>query len=269
MESVSERLAHWVYNLKYENIPDEVIDAARRILLDTVACCLGGHHAHDAKLAGKVIAELGGKPEATIIGSNRKTNVYNAALLNAIQVRAMDYNDIYWKEDPSHPSDIIPAGIAMGERTGKSGRDLLTAIVIGHEIEMRLCEFAHPGIRERGWHHATLTAFVSPLVAGKMLDLNPEQLTHATAIAACHSFTLGAVAAGKLSMMKNTADPMAAHAGVMAALLAREGYTGTIQIYEGKEGFYQQLGGDFETELLFDGLGTDWRVSHISFKAFP
>jgi 2-methylcitrate dehydratase len=108
-ESVSQRLAHWVHNLKYEDIPEEVITAAKRILLDTIACCLGGHHAHDAELAGKVILDLGGKPEATIIGSSRRNNVYNAALLNAIQVRAMDYNDIYWKEDPSHPSDIIPA----------------------------------------------------------------------------------------------------------------------------------------------------------------
>lgn len=268
-KSVSQRLAQWVYELKFEDIPDDVIAAAKRILLDSMACCLGGHHSHDAKLMRKVVSELGGRPDATIVGSRDRTNVYNAALMNAVQIRSMDYNDIYWKEDPSHPSDIIPAGIAIGELAGKSGRDLLTAVVIGHEIEMRLCEFAHPGIRERGWHHATLTAFVSPLVAGKMLGLDIDQLTHATAISACRSFTLGAVAAGKLSMMKNTADPMATHTGVLAALLAKEGYTGTIQLYEGKEGLYQELGGDFETELLFDGLGSTWRVPEISFKAFP
>jgi 2-methylcitrate dehydratase len=268
-QSISQRLAQWVYDLRYEDIPAEVIAAAKRILLDTVACCLGGHRTHDVKAAGQVIQALGGRPEATVIGSTARTNAYNAALINAIQVRAMDYNDIYWKEDPSHPSDMIPAGTAMGERQGKSGRDLLLAIVIGHELEMRLCEFAHPGIRERGWHHATLTAFVSPLVAGKMLDLDPEQLAHATAIAACHSFTLGAVAAGKLSMMKNSADPLATHAGVLAALLAAAGYTGTTEIYEGKEGLYQQLGGQFESELLFADLGQDWRVPQISFKAFP
>ncbi|MFH2056073.1 MAG: MmgE/PrpD family protein [bacterium] len=268
-KSVSQRLAEWVYNLRYEDLPEAVIVAVKRILLDTLACGMGGHHSHDAGLAGKVILGMGGKPEATILGSSQRTNAYNAALLNAIQVRSMDYNDIYWKEDPSHPSDIIPAGTAMGERQGKSGKDLLVAIAIGHEVEMRLCEFAHPGIRERGWHHATLTAFVSPLVAGKMLGLNVDQLTHAQAIAACHSFTLGAVAAGKLSMMKNTCDPLSTHKGVMAALLAEQGYTGTIQIYEGKEGLYQELGGDFETELLFEGLGQNWRVPDISFKAFP
>ncbi len=268
-KSISLRLAEWAHGLKFEDVPAEVIVAAKRILLDSIACCLGGYHSHDSQVMRKVIDGLGGKPESTILGSAVKTNSYNAALMNAIQIRSMDYNDIYWKEDPSHPSDIIPAAIALGEREGKSGKDLLLAIVIAHEIEMRMCEFAHPGIRERGWHHATLTAFCSPLAAGKMLDLTAEQMMHAIAISGCRSFTPGAIAAGKLSMMKNTADPLSTHAGVLSALLAKEGYTGTIQIFEGKEGMYQVLGGNFETELLFDGLGSDWRVPQIAFKAFP
>ncbi len=268
-KSISLRLAEWAHALKFEDVPAEVIVAAKRILLDSIACCLGGYHSHDSKVMRKVIDGLGGRPESTILGSSVKTNSYNAALMNAIQIRSMDYNDIYWKEDPSHPSDIIPAAIALGEREGKSGKDLLLAIVIAHEIEMRMCEFAHPGIRERGWHHATLTAFCSPLAAGKMLGLSAEQMMHAIAISGCRSFTPGAIAAGKLSMMKNTADPLSTHAGVLSALLAKEGYTGTIQIFEGKEGMYQVLGGNFETEVLFNGLGSDWRVPQIAFKAFP
>ena len=77
-------------------------------------------------------------------------------------IRCMDYNDIYWKQDPSHPSDIFPAAMAGCERAGSDGRELIVGLVLGHEFEMRLCEAAFPGIRERGWHHATLTAFVSP-----------------------------------------------------------------------------------------------------------
>ena len=88
-------------------------------------------------------------------------------------IRVMDYNDIYWKQDPSHPSDIIPAALAAAEHGGGSGRDLLLGIVLGHEFEMRLAEAAFPGIRERGWHHATLTAFVSPIVAGIAIKTTP------------------------------------------------------------------------------------------------
>ena len=86
-------------------------------------------------------------------------------------IRALDFNDIYWKEDPSHPSDLIPAALSTGEMVDASMKDVITAIVLAYEFEQRLCEFAVPGIRERKWHHATLTQFVSPIVAGKILGV--------------------------------------------------------------------------------------------------
>ncbi len=88
----------------------------------------------------------------------------SAALLNALMIRVMDYNDIYWKQDPSHPSDLIPAAMAAAERAGGSGRDLLLGIALAYEFEQRLCEVSFPGIRELGWHHATLTAVAAPIV---------------------------------------------------------------------------------------------------------
>ncbi len=71
-------------------------------------------------------------------------------------IRAMDYNDIYWKADPCHPSDLIAAPLALCESEGLSGKDLILATIIAYEIEMRLCEIGRPGVREYGWHHATL-----------------------------------------------------------------------------------------------------------------
>jgi 2-methylcitrate dehydratase len=97
-------------------------------------------------------------------------------------VRVMDYNDIYWKQDPSHPSDLIPAAMAAAERAGGSGRDLLVGIALAYEFEQRLCEVSFPGIRELGWHHATLTAVAAPIAAGRMLGLSAEQIQHAIGI---------------------------------------------------------------------------------------
>ena len=105
-------------------------------------------------------------------------------------IRCMDYNDIYWKQDPSHPSDIFPAALAGCERAKSDGKELIVGLVLGHEFEMRFCEAAFPGIRERGWHHATLTAFVSPIVAGRVLHLGWEQIQHAIGIScqpSCHA----------------------------------------------------------------------------------
>jgi 2-methylcitrate dehydratase len=268
-KSISRRFAEFVFGLKFEDIDSDSVRHAKRFLFDTLGCALGGHRAEDCHISIGVVEKLGGTPESTVIATGFRTNCYMAALANALMVRVMDYNDIYWKEDPSHPSDIIPAALAVGERENRTGKDLIVGIIIGHELEMRLCEYVTPGIRERGWHHATLTQFVSPLVAGKMLGLSIDQLTNAVGISGCHNITLGAVAAGKLTMMKNTVDPMATQSGVLAALLAQKGYIGTEAIFEGKEGFCQQMGKGYKPEALFDGLGSQFKIKDCSYKAFP
>jgi len=146
---------------------------------------------------------------------------------------------------------------------------LIVGLVLGHEFEMRFCEAAFPGIRERGWHHATLSAFVSPIVAGRMLHLDSEQIQHAIGISASRHATLGAVTAGKLTMMKNTVDPMATQSGVLAALMAERGYTGPEHVVDGKEGLTHCFGPEWKLNLLIDGLGESWRITQCGMKAFP
>jgi len=190
-------------------------------------------------------------------------------LANALMIRCMDYNDIYWKQDPAHPSDMFPAALAGCERAKSDGRELIVGLVLGHEFECRFCEAAVPGIRERGWHHATLTAFVSPIVAGRALHLGWEQIQHAIGISASRHATLGAVTAGKLTMMKNTVDPLATQSGVLAALLAEKGYTGPEHVVDGKEGLAHCFGPGWKLSVLTDGLGDSWRITQCGMKAFP
>ncbi|MCP5048256.1 MAG: MmgE/PrpD family protein, partial [bacterium] len=262
-------MARWAVGLNYNQIADDAVKEAKRYLLDSFGCALGGYGQHDVKIALDVMGELGGSGKTTVIGSGVKTDPVTATLLNALMVRCMDYNDIYWQADPSHPSDIIPAAIAGAERMGLTGKDLIVGIVLGHEFEMRMCEFGIPGIRERGWHHATLTAFVSPIVAGKMLGLNWEQIQHAIGISASRHCSLGAVTAGKLTMMKNTSDPMATQSGMLAAMLAEKGYTGPEHVLDGKEGLTHCLGPEWDLDLLTDGLGDSWRINRCGMKAYP
>ena len=129
------------------------------------------------------------------------------------------------------------------------------------------------GVREYGWHHATLTSFVSPVVAGRLLGLEPQRIQHASGISACHSCSLGAVTAGRLTNMKNTVDPMATRAGVEAALLARQGYTGPEHIVDGKEGLTHVFGHEWDLSKLTDGLpaGPDdrYKILDCGMKSFP
>jgi len=268
-ETVTADMSRWAAGLEFPHLPKEAIYQAKRLLLDSVGCALGGYQQHEVKIALEVVGEIGGQGRSTVIGSGRRIDPVSASLANALMIRCMDYNDIYWKQDPSHPSDMFPAAIACCERTGSDGKELIVGLVLGHEFEMRLCEAAFPGIRERGWHHATLTAFVSPIVAGRALHLTWEQIQHAIGISASHHCTLGAVTAGKLTMMKNTVDPLATQSGVFAALLAEKGYTGPEHVIDGKEGLTHVLGPEWKLDVLTEGLGQSWRVTQCGMKAFP
>lgn len=262
-------IARWACNLKYEDLTPESIDAAKRFLYDTLGCALGGYQAHDVKIFMEHEREMGGSGNCTIIGSGDKTNPVTAAMLNALMIRAMDYNDIYWKQDPSHPSDLLSAPMALAQRGGMSGKDLLVGIILAYEMGMRVCHIAVPGIRERGWHHATLMGYAAPVVAGRMIGLDWEKMQHAIGIASCRCFTLGCAVAGKLTMMKNTVSPMATRAGVEAALLAQQGYTGPEGVLEGKEGMVHCLGDGWDWSWLTETLGQRFMITECGMKSFP
>ena len=254
MSTITGTISRWACDLRYEDLPPEAIAAAKRFLFDTLGCALGGSRVHDVAIFRDHYRALGQPGPCTVIGSGEQMNPVAASMLNALMVRAMDYNDIYWKQDPSHPSDLLSAPLAIAEWKGLDGRELLLATVLGYEITMRLCHIGLPGIRERGWHHATLMAYAVPVVAGKMLGLTPEQMQHAIGICASHRFTLGCAVAGKLTMMKNTVSPMATRDGLEAALLAQGGYTGPEGVIEGKEGMEHCLGEGWDYAWITDEL---------------
>ena len=268
-ETITAKMSRWAAGLTYQQLSQEAVYQAKRFLLDSIGCALGGYQQHDVKIALELLDEIAGRGPATVIGTGKRIDAVSASLANALMIRCMDYNDIYWKQDPSHPSDIFPAALACCERAKSDGRELIVGLALGHEFEMRFCEAAFPGIRERGWHHATLTAFVSPMVAGRALHLGWEQIQHAVGISASRHATLGAVTAGKLTMMKNTVDPMATQSGVLAALMAEKGYTGPEHVVDGKEGLTHCFGPSWKLNLLTDGLGESWRITQCGMKAFP
>ena len=268
-ETITAKMSRWAAGLEYPQLSPEAVYQAKRFLLDSVGCALGGYQQHDVKIALEVLDEIAGRGLATVIGTGKRIDAVSASLANGLMIRCMDYNDIYWKQDPSHPSDIFPAALAGCERAKSNGKELIVGLVLGHEFEMRFCEAAFPGIRERGWHHATLTAFVSPIVAGRVLRLPWDQIQHAIGISASRQATLGAVTAGKLTMMKNTVDPMATQSGVLAALMAENGYTGPEHVVDGKEGLTHCFGPDWKLNLLTDGLGESWRITQCGMKFFP
>jgi 2-methylcitrate dehydratase len=279
---LSHVIAEWACSLKYEHLSSEAIQAAKLFWFDSIGCALGGSQQEDAKILLKHYRAIGGgNAKATAFVSGFKINPVDAAFLNGHMIRAMDYNDIYWKADPCHPSDLIAAPLALCESEGRSGKDLILATIIAYEIEMRLCEIGRPGVREYGWHHATLSAFAAPVAAGRVLNLMPAQMISAIGISAARTFCPGAVTAGKLTNMKNTVDPWAGRMGAESALLAREGFSGPEHIIDGKEGLFSvfkhvQYNGQpatFDSEGLVADLPSSpkshYRILDCGMKSFP
>jgi len=290
-KSIARQMAEFSVGLKYEDLPENVIYEVKRYLYDSVGCAYGSMGTHDVKSMLEIYQEIGGKPESKVIGFGDELPAVSTALVNSLMIRALDFNDIYWKDDPSHPSDIIPAALSTAEKVDASMQDVIVAIVLAYEFEQRLCLFAKPGVRERKWHHATLTQFVSPIVAGKILGLTVDEMVNAIGINGCHNHTIGCPTAGKLTMMKNTVDPMAVQSGVFAALLAQKGYSGTEKVFEGKEGFMDAFIGwnakeekmkptdmegrdgvsswAWDIDALVGNLGKDYKILECGMKAFP
>ncbi|MBC8399928.1 MAG: MmgE/PrpD family protein [Candidatus Marinimicrobia bacterium] len=290
-KTISRQIAEFAVNLKYKDLPLEVITEVKRYLYDSFGCAFGSMLTSDVNAIHEIYEEMGGREEATVIGFGDQIPAVNATLVNSLMIRALDFNDIYWKQDPSHPSDIIPAALTMAEKVNASMKDVIVAIVLAYEFEQRLCLFAKPGVRERKWHHATLTQFVSPIVAGKILGLTVDEMVNAIGISGCHNHTIGCPTAGALTMMKNTVDPMAVQSGVFAALMARKGYSGTEKIFEGKEGFMDTFIGwdakeevlnprdmegrdgisswSWDVDALVGNLGKDYKILECGMKAFP
>ena len=267
--SISRQMARFALELQYDDLPGDVIREVKRYLYDSVGCAFGGFHTKDVQTIAKIYRHMEGLPEATVMVSGEQLPAVHATLINSLAIRALDYNDIYWREDPAHPSDLIPIALNVGEMTGATVREVIVAIVLAYEFEQRMCEFAIPGLRERKWHHATITQFVSPIIAGRLMQLTEDQLVNAIGISGSHSHTIGAPTAGKLTMMKNTVDPLAVQAGVFAALMARENFTGTEAIFEGKEGLMDVYGPDWDESKLIGGLGESFKILTCSMKAFP
>src|SRR5256885_6571634 len=290
---LSHTIAEWACALKYEDLSAEAIQAAKLFWFDSIGCALGGSQQDDAKIllkhyramsansADSSGGEGGGKGRATAFVSGLKTNPVDAAFLNGHMIRAMDYNDIYWKADPCHPSDLIAAPLALCESEGSSGQDLILTTIIAYEVEMRFCEIGRPGVREYGWHHATLSSFAAPVAAGRVLNLTVDQMVSAVGISAARTFCPGAVTAGKLTNMKNTVDPWAGRMGAESALLARDGFSGPEHIIDGKEGLfavfhhvqYKGQPATFDGEALVKDLpnskDSHYRILDCGMKSFP
>jgi 2-methylcitrate dehydratase len=261
----SERmLAAYAAAMRFEKLPPQVIEALKRLLIDTLACAFGAVGAEPVQIVERTFRQNPvGSGSATIIGGRTPLTIDGATLVNGVLVRYLDLNDIYAGGDPDHPSECIPAALACCEAAGRSGRDLLTAIAIGYETQLALVDAV--GFGSRGFHSVSCAGFVTPLIAGKIWDLSEAQMAAAVGISGPKQMTLLAINSGPISMMKALVFPYGAMDGLMATRLAKEGFTGAGDVMEWFVQHTKGRSADFKLDLTTD----HFRILNVGLKRFP
>ena len=262
-------LAQFVSELTFEKIPPSVIDRIKLCLLDTFGCGLFGSTLPWAMIVADFAQELGGKRESTIWGRGIKVSAPNAALANGTAVHSFELDDLH-KTSIVHPGGIATtSALAMAERIGHcSGKDLLTAIVAGYEVAIRVGMSVGTSHLQRGFHPTgTHGAFGAGAAAGKILRLDTEKMTHDLGIAGTQA--AGLMAAQYSAMVKRMHAGRAAQSGVYGALLAQKGLTGITNILEADYGGYCKVMADVsDMDKLTSGLGKYFETSRVGFKPY-
>jgi 2-methylcitrate dehydratase len=246
---LAEKLANWTYRLKYGDLTKDAIHECKRRFIDSLGTSLGAFHSAPATIARRTAQAVPAKAHgAIVLGIPHRTTPDLAAFANGAHIRYLDYNDTYLSKEPAHPSDNIAATLAVAQAGSRSGKDLILATVIAYEIQCRLCDAA--SLRAHGWDHVTYGAFSATLAASKLWGLRPEQMVHAQGLAGVCNIATRQTRTGQISMWKACAFSNACRNAVFAANLARQGFTGPHEIFEGPKGVFTMLTrGPFDVEL--------------------
>ncbi|WP_318567046.1 MmgE/PrpD family protein [Salinigranum marinum] len=271
MEFTSDVITEYAHGLSIDDISAEAIDAAKRLVLDSVGCCLGAYTSPPSKHLRGTYGRLDGPDgrTATVFGAGTETLVEYAGLINATQVRYLDYNDTYISEGRAcHPSDHIPALISVAEAEGRTGAELVEAIVLAYEIEGAGVDTGV--LWGNDYDYVTWGAFSGAVAVGKLMGLDYEQIRNAVGIAGASNLTLMISRKGDVSMWKGAAHPYVTHNAIQACQMARAGLTGPERVFEGPGGFFEVVADRrLEIDRLGGRDGAAYRITDAHVKPFP
>ncbi|NIM99087.1 MAG: hypothetical protein GTO24_13700 [candidate division Zixibacteria bacterium] len=270
-KTIAERITEFCQALDYDSIPSNVVEKTKDLILDTLGICVASSKLDFGQSILNLVQTWGGVPESSLVGSEAKVPAQNAAFANGILGHGLDYDDTH-TESVVHPSAcLVPVALAVGEKTESSGKEILTALVAGLEVMIRIGMPAVNRFHMRGFHTTSICGtFASALVTGKLMGLDPGKMNHALGIS-------GSFTSGLLECLSSGSWAKRLHAGwgglggIISAQLAQASYTGPVTIFEGRLGLYNSFlrSEQLDLDLIFKALGEDWEVLNIRPKLYP
>jgi 2-methylcitrate dehydratase PrpD len=270
--SVARRLAEFLTETRASDLPPQTIDYAAMLIASTIASAAAGSELDSARILRDLARERGGRAEASVwFEPGTKLPAGDAAQVSAVMSDAAASDDSDLRAIVHCGTPLTAASLAIAEREGRSGEEVLAAIVLGYEAAGRIGEAITPGFRDRGFHGCLVAIFAAAVAAGRLLGLGPGRMSHTIALSA--TSIGGLMAAANTSTAREYHAGLATMLGINAALAAQRGFLGKGRILECRHGFFETYGG-IEASIagteITRGLGASWDiVTDMAVKLVP
>lgn len=266
--AVTPALGEWVSGLTLNDLPPELVEHLKTCLLDSVGCGLYGAAQPWGVIAGDVAVAMSGGGVSSLFARVHKVSPADAALANGTAVHGFELDDAHVSSS-HHPGAVtVPASLAVAEAQAVSGTDVLVALAAGYEVGIRVGICAGVSHSTSGFHvTGTVGTFGAAAAAARLLRLSPAQTAHALGIGGTQAAGLYSARTG--AMTKRFHAGRASQSGVIAAYLAQQGFTGSLEVLEAPfGGFMSTLSGQFDPGTILNGLGDLWEATRVGLKRY-
>jgi len=264
-------LAGYAAEIRYTDLPKEVVEQAKLLTLHTLGVSLAGCVTEQGKSAVALAKDFGGdKNESTIIGDGSKVSSVQAAFANGTLADVMDWEDCSWTGHPS--ANAIPAALAVGERVSASGKEFITSIVAGYEVYQRIAMAVQPTDEywsRIGWGLTSWEIFSGAIPAAKLLKLNEVEMQQAIGIAGAMTPVVNSKRHLSMSDLYHYQHGCSCRDGVVSALIAKSGISGMYDVLDGNKGYWISVSDTCDWDWLTKGLGKDYLIMETYFKHWP
>ena len=269
-QTISQVIADFALGLRYEDIPSEHIEYGKMLMMDTFGVAMSCNNLPHARAVRETIAELNSRQDCTLWGTTERAGLADAVLYNSCLIHGSDYDDTHVAAILHPSAAIVAAAVTVGEYTGASGRDMMTAIVAGWEIAVRLGLAAKGRFHDVGYHGTGIIApFAAACVAGRLLHVSRETLVNALGICGSQAAALQEFLHDG-SWTKKIHPGWGCHSAVYALKMAQHGFVGPREVFEGGFGLWQtHLGTTEGLKEEMSDLGIKWQTPEIAFKMYP
>lgn len=265
---ITRQIAQYIATTSYDSLPQDVIEHCKRSMMDYFAAVLLGSEHPKTRILADYLKETNAASECSVLGFDFKLDAASSAFVNGCSTHAYDFDDGHTKGSIHVEAVVFPAVLSVAEKYNASPRQIIEAIIVGYDTMIRISMAMHPHALNRGFHNTPVAGvFGATAAAAKILGLDEEQIINALGLA-------GSFSGGLYAYMQNGADTKrlhpgkAARDGIICAELAKKGYVGPSQIFEGIHNFFAAIPGHVDEDLLLNGLGSIYEICNIYQKPY-